>query len=69
VAKLTNEILSKLTTSIDKNVAALVANPVSALQLQRGFKSVDIKKSYRALVLKYHPGEADRYDITMFVGS
>jgi hypothetical protein len=69
VAKLTNEILSKLTTSIDKNVAALVANPVSALQLQRGFKNVDIKKSYRALVLKYHPGEADEYDITMFVGS
>jgi curved DNA-binding protein CbpA len=52
---LTNEILVKLSASIDKNLSSLGANPVAALQLSRGFKSSDVKKSYRALALKYHP--------------
>ena len=50
------EILEKLNFSIDRSVGIMSKNPVIALKLTRGFDKKDVKKAYRTLALKYHPG-------------
>ena len=48
--------MDKLTVSISKSVDILTKNPVLVLGLKRGYTIDDVKKSYRSLALKYHPG-------------
>ena len=54
-SKVLGQIMQKLSTSIDRDVATLSKNPVHALGLNRGFNKTDVKKAYRKSALKYHP--------------
>ena len=48
--------MEKITASINKSIDILTKNPVLALGLKKGFTAEDVKKQYRSLALKYHPG-------------
>ena len=54
-AKILSQIMQKLSSSIDRDVAKLGKNPVLTLGLSRGFTKSDVKKAYRKFALKYHP--------------
>ena len=54
--KYLGEIMEKLTGSIDKVLGVLNKNPIMVLGLSRGFTQSEVKKHYRKMALKYHPG-------------
>jgi preprotein translocase subunit Sec63 len=53
---LMGNVMEKLTDDIKTNSDILSKNPVLALGLKRGYSNSDVKKQYRLLALKYHPG-------------
>ena len=54
--KVLGEIMDKLTFSIDRVMDVLNKNPILVLGLSRGYTQSEVKKNYRKLALKYHPG-------------
>lgn len=50
------DIMEKLSYSIDKILSVLNKNPILVLGLSRGYTQGEVKKSYRKMALKYHPG-------------
>lgn len=55
IQQIFGEIMTKLTRSIDKNIAILSTQPLLTLKLEKGYNKKDVKKAYRQNALKYHP--------------
>lgn len=50
--------------SIDRDLALLNNNPILTLNLKKGYTKTDVKKSYRKVVLAYHPDKNQDCDTT-----
>jgi preprotein translocase subunit Sec63 len=56
--------LLKYYKSIDRDLLLLSNNPILALNLRKGYTQSDVKKSYRKIVLAYHPDKNQDCDTT-----
>lgn len=55
IQRILRELMVKLNESIEKYCIKLENNPLLALRCTQKFSKTELKKSYRSMILKYHP--------------